>query len=213
MLRQLPPCRRELSSEDAVSSRKTRLMLCLLLCVEGCDGEPQSNLSSAQERGQRGAQQLSELRQSAGRSDTIALGALPEASFDVHLGTGRETHMPPMDGDTLHLELGHQGLQHVLVSIQLSRLPQGRYYVDFILVRGDGVAISEPARVGLPFSAISGGDGVELLGYTLVVVDPALGVGHDAVLRVLVEGPDDEVGADQRSVHVEWAPEGWDPDA
>ena len=136
-----------------------------------------------------------------------------EASFDVIVGTGRDTHVPIDEGDTVYLELGHQGLQHVLVSLRLIGLEQARYVVDFTLIRDDGVSVSEPSRVRLPFSALPDGSGVELLGYTLVVADPALGVGHDAVLRVAVDGPDGEVATDERRVHVEWAPEGWDPDA
>jgi len=136
----------------------------------------------------------------------------PEASFGVVLGTGRNRLMPLSDGDVLYLELGHQGLQHVLVSIRLSGLPQDRYVVDFQLIRDDGIAVSEPARVRLPFVALSDGSGVELLGYTLVVVEPALGIGRDAVLRVSVEGPNGEFGRDERRVRVEWAPHGWNPD-
>ena len=136
-----------------------------------------------------------------------------EATFEATLGTGRETYMPLDDGDTLFLELGHQGLQHVLVSIRLHGLPQDRYTVDLVLVREDGVAVSEPAHVRLPFALMADESGVELLGYTLVVVDPVLGVGHDALLRIAVEGPEGDIAVDERNVHVEWAPEDWNPDA
>lgn len=137
---------------------------------------------------------------------------IPDAPFDVLVGTGRETYVPIVDGDTMFLELGHQGLQHVLVSIRLLGLPEDRYFVDFQLVRNDGVAVSEPSRVRVPFSEMPDGSGSELLGYTLVVADPELGVGHDGVLRVAVEGPEGNVAMDERAVHVEWAPEGWNPD-
>ena len=145
--------------------------------------------------------------------EELDLSALPEAPFDVFIGTGRETFVPLMDGQTLFLELGHQGLQHVLVSIRVQGLPQDRYVVDFQLTRDDGVAISEPARLRLPFKEIPDEEGVELLGYTLVVGEPSLGVGQSGTLRATVEDPDGLIAADERSVNIEWAPEGWNPDA
>ena len=179
-------------------------VLAVLLCVAGCSDD------AAERPGAASGEPVFEADAFSGSVADAMTG--PDAPFDLTVGTGRNTHMPLSDGDTLHLELGHQGLQHVLVSIQLVGLPQDRYPVDFQLIRNDGVAVSEPTRVRLPFIATQDGSGAELLGYTLVVLEPALGVGHDAVLRVAVEGPEGGVVADQREVHVEWAPEGWDPD-
>jgi len=158
-----------------------------------------------------------------GAADAVSVGpdagidvepeVAPVPSFDVTLGTGRNSHVALADGDILYLEYGNQGLQHVLVSIRIADLPQARYRVDFSLVRDDGVAISEPAWVRVPFAAVPDGAGVELTGYQLVVIDPALGIGRNATLRVVVEGPDGGLGWDERGVRVEWAPDGWDPDA
>ncbi len=188
----------------------TRLLLALLLCANGCDsntataptntgGSPGSSADTVSGRAASGSSRDQE--------------ALPEASFDIVVGTGRNTYMPLSDGDTLYLELGHQGLQHALVSVRALDLAQDRYVVDFKLIRDDGVTISEPARVRLPFKEMADGSGAELLGYTLVVADPALGVGHDGVLRVTVEGPEGGIAVDERNVSVEWAPSDWDPDA
>ena len=189
-----------------------RWALAALLCAAGCADDPADTSDVAQD-----AQLVSD-GATAGESDTsseteIDTANLPQASFEVTLGTGRKTHMPLADGDTLHLELGHQGLQHVLVSIRLDGLPQARYDVDFLLLRDDGVAIAGPTQIRLPFVGMPDGSGAELFGYTLVVMEPDLGVGHDALLSVAVEGPEGDVAMDERSVHVEWAPEGWDPDA
>lgn len=155
-------------------------------------------------------------------SESVAADAAPTDSaaeshseipaFDVVVGTGRQTFVPLNGKDTLYLEQGSQGLQHVLVSIRIDGLPQARYAVDFSLVRNDGVAVSEPAWVKVPFASQSDGIGVELLGYQLVVADPALGVEQDGVLRIEVEGPDGTRGSDERAVHIAWAPVGWEPD-
>jgi len=180
-----------------------RLLISLLLCVAGCGAETPTEATQ-----NSNATELSSNGEKGTGSPTLS-----NASFDVNLGTGRNTYMPLVNGDTLHLELGHQGLQHVLVSIRLMGLPKARYSVDFLLVRDDGVNVTEPVRVRLPFNSMSDGMGVQLLGYTLVIVEPALGVGHDAVLRVAVEGPEGEIAVDERSVRVEWASDGWNPDA
>ena len=177
--------------------------------ASGCGGD---TTQKAQETANSTALPMDDARSLQTLADGMELTALPEASFDVILGTGRETYVPIVNGETMYLERGNQGLQHVLVSIRLPGLPQDRYLVDFQLVRNDGVPVSEPARVRLPFNTMADGSGVELLGYTLVVADPALGVGYDGVLRVTVEGPDDEVAAYQRNIHVEWAPVDWNPD-
>ena len=183
----------------------------LFFWANGCGGDTSLEAPDAATSTERITDEASASSQAL--NDDMELTALPEASFDVILGTGRETYVPIVNGETMYLELGNQGLQHVLVSIRLPGLPQDRYLVDFRLVRNDGVAVSEPARVRLPFNMMPDGSGVELLGYTLVVAEPSLGVGHDGVLRVTVEGPDEEVAADERNVHVEWAPVDWNPDA
>ena len=184
----------------------------LVLACGGCGGansaEGQPSTTRLQDRFENGTEDAGSIL-----FDEFDRALVSEASFEATLGTGRETYMPLVDGDTLFLELGHQGLQHVLVSIRLHGLPQDRYTVDLLLIREDGVAVSEPAHVRLPFALMADESGVELLGYTLVVVDPVLGVGHDALLRIAVEGPEGDVAVDERNVHVEWAPEDWNPDA
>lgn len=136
-----------------------------------------------------------------------------ENAFEIELGTGRETFQPLDDGDTIYLEAGFQGAQHVLASVRVA-LPEGRYLSDFTLVRADGTQLSEPSRVRVPY-AESAPEGAALLGYRVVVgndeVDNA--VGEDATLQVVVEDADGGAALDERDVHVEWAPEGWNPDA
>jgi len=189
------------------------VLLSTLLFGAGCGGDSGPEATDMPPSPEGSTDSVVDSEASAGLIDEFDAATIPDAPFDMILGTGRETYVPIVDGDTLYLELGHQGLQHVLVSVQLLGLPQDRYYVDFQLVRNDGVTVSEPAYVRVPFNHMADESGAELLGYTLVVADPDLAVGHDAVLRVAVEGPEGGVAMDERKVHVEWAPEGWNPDA
>ena len=192
-----------------MSAWTARTIVCALLCMFGCSSDAAvESLDSGANAGWADDTEGAEALVRPGGD----MSARSNAPFDVLMGTGRQRYMPLFDEDIMYLELGHQGLQHVLVSIRLMGLPQGRYVVDFQLVREDAGAVSEPARVRLPFTELSDGSGAELLGYTLVVADPVLGVGHDAVLRVAVEGPDGGIGMAERRVHVEWAPDGWNPD-
>ncbi len=135
------------------------------------------------------------------------------APFEVEIGTGRETFKTLNDGDTLYLERGFQGLQHVLVSVRAPELEEARYLVDFSLTRTrDDEVVSEPSVVRLPFEASSGA-GVQITGYQLVIRDPDEAVGEEAVVRMVLENDNDEHSADARTVNVAWAPDGWDPDA
>jgi hypothetical protein len=140
-------------------------------------------------------------------------GAPLPSDFPLELGTGRETFQPLADGDTVYLEAGFQGLQHVLASVRSDALAEGRYMTDFSLVHTDGTRLSEASRVRAPY-ADAGGE-VSLTGYRVVVGDDTVdaAVGAQAVLRVVVEDGEGGQAADERRVQVEWAPEGWDPDA
>jgi len=189
------------------------VLLSSLLLGFGCGGDSSSEAIDTPLSPEESADPVLGSEASAGLIDEFDAATIPDAPFDMILGTGRETYVPIVDGETLFLELGHQGLQHVLVSVRLFGLPQDRYFVDFQLVRNDGVTVSEPAYVRVPFNDMADGSGAELLGYTLVVADPELAVSHDAVLRVAVEGPEGGIVMDEREVHVEWAPEDWNPDA
>lgn len=137
-------------------------------------------------------------------------GGGSSAPFTVELGTGRTAFRPVAGDDTLYMENGLQGLQHVLVSLRVVGLDEGRYLTDFALTRDDGLVVSYPAQVRLPFALAD--DGVELLGYQLVVREPDAIAGFSGRVRASVEGAGGEVDADERAVQVEWAPEGWDPD-
>lgn len=134
--------------------------------------------------------------------------------FDVELGTGRDIFRPLDNGDTLYLERGFQGLQHVLISVRAADLEEARYRVTFSLTRTrDDEVVSEPAVVRLPFEALRDGEGVQIVGYQLVVRAPDEAVGEEAVVRIEMEGDDDELSTDARTVDVDWAPDDWDPDA
>jgi hypothetical protein len=147
-------------------------------------------------------------------SEGADAGASVGDAFALELGTGRETFRPLVDGDTVFLERGFQGAQHVLASVHVA-LEEGRYLSDFALVRDDGVQLSEPSRARVPFAARDDGDGAQLTGYRVVVGDDDVeaAVLRQATLSVVVEDADGGSARDERSVFVAWAPEGWDPDA
>jgi hypothetical protein len=135
-----------------------------------------------------------------------------EAPFVVELGSGRERFVPLADGDTAFLERGFQGAQHVLVSVRAEDLPEDRYLVNFELVRDDGLLLSEPSRVRVPFE--SNEAGAQITGYRLVVGNEKLedALGSTATLSATVEADLGSSG-DERQVEVELAPEDYNPDA
>ena len=135
-----------------------------------------------------------------------------EPAFPVEIGSGRERFVALNDGETAFLERGFQGAQHVLVSVRLTGMPQDRYLVDFQLVRDDGLLLSEPSRVRVPF--VETAEGAEVTGYRLVVGNESLddALGASATLSATVEA-DEGSARDAREVEVELAPENYDPDA
>jgi len=141
-------------------------------------------------------------------------GVAPSNAFAVELGTGRETFQALAGGDTLYLESGFQGAQHVLVSVRLPELAQGRYLTEFLLARDDGLQLSEPSRTRVPY-ADEGEGGAEVTGYRVVVGNDTVedAVDQSATLSVVVEDAEGGTASASHDVHVEWAPEGWDPDA
>jgi hypothetical protein len=144
-----------------------------------------------------------------------ATDAGPSSDFPIELGSGRETFQALDDGATLYLERGFQGAQHVLSSVRIEGPASGRYLTTLDLVRDDGTQLSEPSSVSLPYAELDDGSGAELLGYRLVVGNDAVedAIGRDAKVSVVVEVPDVGSAYDERRVHLEWAPDGWDPDA
>ena len=182
----------------------------LLASVLACEGGPSDGQDGVTDGG--AADDDGGADADGGAVDDGGDAPLPSA-FDIDIGTGRNTFVALDDGETLYLESGFQGLQHVLVSVR-TPLEPGRYFADFSLVRRDDeVLVSEPSRVRIPFESDDGASGVtaSLFGYQLVVAEPDEAVGFSARLRVEIEGPAG-VGYDERDVVVQWAPDGWDPD-
>jgi hypothetical protein len=115
----------------------------------------------------------------------------------LRLGQGDLGFEPLADGDVAWLHPGPQGLQHVWVTLQRDGAP-GFGLVELAL-DVDGVVVSSPFEVSVPWTD-DGAGGVQAIGLTLVVPDPASALGLDAVLRARALEE-----ADQVEVVVEWA--------
>jgi len=143
-----------------------------------------------------------------GGDDVVAV-----SDFDVELGTGRTVFRPLTAGDDLLLERGFQGLQHVLVGVRTTALTPGRYVVTPELARvRDDVVVSEPTSIRVPLTDGDESGAATFVGMQLVIGEPDGVVGEDCVLHLSVEDDDLGLGFDVVEVHVEWAPDGWNPD-
>jgi hypothetical protein len=126
-------------------------------------------------------------------------------AFQLEVGTGQQ-FTPVADGDTLRLQQGCQGSQHVFVSLRAWGLPSEPVFVELSLTRTeDGQQVSRPYRVRYLFaqgSEPSAPD--ELPGLLLTVPTADDAVGKAVRLSATVEADSGQRGTDSRTGTVEW---------
>jgi hypothetical protein len=130
-------------------------------------------------------------------------GALSPPRIEV--GTGR-AFIALEEGATLELVRGSQGSQHVFVSLRAWGLSPLTAQVELTLARAeDGVVVSAPYRLRLPFEPGTGAEApatVESL--LLVVPDPALAVDREVRLTATVRSESGALATDTRTAMLEW---------
>lgn len=124
----------------------------------------------------------------------------------VEVGTGR-AFTPVENGDTLELNNGGQGSQHVYVSMRVWELTNPNAEVKLSLERvSDGESLSAPYKVNLRFIHPPSASEPSLLeGLLLVVQDPSESVGREVRLTASFENDDGEHGSDSRTGTLQWA--------
>jgi len=127
---------------------------------------------------------------------------VPEPTFELTMGTGRDAFEPLPDGGDMVLERGSQGLQHVYVSLR-APIAEGLHLID-VTITSNGRVFSSPTRINAPFLSVDGEDFSELVGQFVVVPEPADVLDAPAVIRARVELNDVEFGQVERSVRVRW---------
>lgn len=133
----------------------------------------------------------------------------PPPALRVEAGTGRAGQFTPVaEGDTLRLQRGCQGSQHVFVSLRAWGLASDKALVNLALRRtGDSQVVSLPYRLRLPFTSPSPGGPAELTGLLLVVPEPAQALGRAVTLEASVEDEAGHSASDRRAATLQWGPD------
>jgi hypothetical protein len=130
-------------------------------------------------------------------------GPVPEP--ELMLGTGERAFEPVADGHVLPLIRGHQGLQHVWISLRAQDFDPDRAIIALSLEReSDGRPTTDAYRARLPFDVDPTGAFVERIGIQLVVPNPDLVLGQDLLLTAGIENPLGAQGMVSAHVTVQW---------
>lgn len=134
--------------------------------------------------------------------EPVDTGWASEGTLDLRLGTGEADWTPIVDGQTLDLESGSQGLQHVVLSLRSTTLPAGRHITRLTLLEGEEVRV-EPPQVTAEFFAL--GEAVVAPGLLLVIAEPDAVLGRELSLRAEIQQAFvGDIGRDERAVRIEW---------
>lgn len=126
----------------------------------------------------------------------------PVSAFAIALGQGVDAFTPLDDGDTLLLERGTQGYQHVYIAVRAA-IPPGFHPVAVSLVDASGDNAASPYRVGVPFTAVDE-PWSEVVGLQVVIPEPSSVLAAPANLTVTVTAPDATEAWDARPVIIAW---------
>jgi hypothetical protein len=132
----------------------------------------------------------------------------------LELGTGaRGAFASVTDGQTVFLQRGCQGSQHVFVSLRAWGISATAPRMVTITVSRveDGARVASAYSLLIPFVATADG-GAEVTGLTPVIEEPRDVLGRAVILRAVVE--DAALGVrvdDERRVVVQWGPDACNP--
>ena len=127
---------------------------------------------------------------------------IDDGDFDVTLGVGESAFVTPTPGETLRLEAGSQGLQHLWVRARASGISEGRHQVTWVLrgLESPSDVVGGPLRLGLPLEGQAAPETPWAV--TLVVPDVSAAVGRSLWLGVEVRSIDGRVGRDGVTLQV-----------
>jgi hypothetical protein len=130
----------------------------------------------------------------------------PQPSQSLELGTGRQQFTPLTDGDTLRVQRGCQGGQHIFVSLRAWGLPPEPVMVELSLTRTeDELKVSLPYRVRYLFTQGSTSDAPdELPGLLLVIPEPDKAVGKEVRLTAAVQTDPGDRATHARTGTLQW---------
>ncbi|MFO0638986.1 MAG: hypothetical protein U0183_07225 [Polyangiaceae bacterium] len=130
--------------------------------------------------------------------------------FAIAVGLGEPgAYLPPLPDETLLLQRGCQGAQHVFTSIR-ARGPKGNLArVEIRVLRSrDGVLVSVPLDVKLPYEPDPFGERIKRIsGLTPVIEVPGDVVGDVVEIRVSVTDDGGERAEGLVRGRVEWGPD------
>ncbi|MCP3059698.1 hypothetical protein LXT21_13000 [Myxococcus sp. K38C18041901] len=124
----------------------------------------------------------------------------------VAVGVGRPgQYIPVKAGDTLRLQRGCQGSQHVFVSLQAWNLEPLSATVSLSLTRrSDGQRVSLPYQLRLPFEPANTQRPAMLSGLLLVVPEPSEALGEPVTLEARLEDAQGQSSTDTREGVIQW---------
>ncbi|ATB48530.1 hypothetical protein [Corallococcus macrosporus] len=127
----------------------------------------------------------------------------------VAVGVGRPgQYVPVKPGDTLRLQRGCQGSQHVFVSLQAWNLDPLTATVTLALTRqSDGQRVSLPYQLRLPFEPANAQRPAMLSGLLLVVPEPSEALGERVTLEARLEDAGGRSSTDTREGIIQWGPD------
>jgi hypothetical protein len=130
----------------------------------------------------------------------------PDPSLRLELGTGQQ-FTPLADGETLLLQRGCQGGQHIFVSLRAWGLPPDPVMLDLSLTRPeDGQRVAPPFRVRFLFAQATGDAPDEVTGLVFLLTQPDQAVGRTVRLTASVETDAGQSAEDSHTGPLQWGP-------
>lgn len=132
--------------------------------------------------------------------------AAAERSLQVTVGIGERGSFQAIDDDqTLRLQRGCQGSQHIFTSLRVQGAAAGPLQVSVTVLRqADAAVVSTPFTLRLPAEPTDDPQVVQITGLTPVIEVPRDVLGKQVTIRAQVESSDGARGSDQLRGSVEW---------
>jgi len=132
----------------------------------------------------------------------------PDPSLRLEVGTGQQQQFIPLaDGETLLLQRGCQGGQHIFVSLRAWGLPPNPVMLDLSLTRAeDGQGVAPPFRVRFLFTQATGDAPDEATGLVFQLTQPDQAVGRTVRLTASVETDAGQTAEDSHTGPLQWGP-------
>lgn len=128
------------------------------------------------------------------------------SSLQVQVGIGeRGMFQPAREGETLRLQRGCQGSQHIFTSLRIQPAVPGPLRVSITVLRqADAAVVSTPLSLRLASEPTSDPQAVQITGLTPVIEVPRDVLGREVLIQAHVESIDGAHGEGQLRGAVEW---------